>query len=505
MVSFFPVISACVQLWRSTVFWVVNPLFELCESLLTEGLQESDLLAILSFSNQIESESAQYFRQKESLKAHFKTPTVTSLQFKRGPVETGTGEHSSFSRITVRDLPQEILFHILSMDENPVALRNLILVNKLWYRLVVPLLYKSPKIYPNNTYQNIFSTQSVWNTITRPITSRFDSQGLPKNFPIKVYGGLIQSLNLTDGQELVTDATIKALACFCPNLKRINLSSCFNITDNSLVDILEACSHSLESINLNGCSKITDNGVALIGLKCSRVESVNLAGCHEITDSTIISISEGCRSLKQLRISDCSSVTHKSILTLVLNCPRLQWLDIARIGSMSDRCVRAIADTCRELEWINLARPSFFHALFPHSASNIALLPEEPDISDDTIHRLVTNCPRLQLLDISYVPSITNSSIESISEHASQLVCLTIIGCRQITAEALRSLAKLRKRAGRLGCITMGDSPNLSEENIEEITNEPEGLLSGWQKSAVDEGSLKEVLGGMSWDDVGSW
>ncbi|ORX71054.1 RNI-like protein [Basidiobolus meristosporus CBS 931.73] len=506
MVSLYPILSACTQLWNSTLFWVVNPLLNICEALLIGGLQESDFLAILNFANQLEPESTQRFRQKRLRKPHYKATLVsrTCLQFKESCSNVDNGSLPSHPQVSFRDLPSEILLHIFSMDESPIVLRNLMLVNKHTYQLVLPLLYKNPKIYYSNTHKSHFLTQSVWNTLTRPITSRFDSRGLPKNFPLERYGWLIQSINLTDGQELVTDATIKALACNCPNLKRINLSSCGNITDDSLTSLLETCSHTLESVNFNGCSRITDYGVSLIGLKCRKVESVNLAGCQEITDTTIHSISRGCRFLKQLRISDCNLVTSESIYALVQKCPQLQWLDIARIGTLNNTCVRAIADTCHELEWINLARPSFFQSLLPNPANN-AILVEESDISDDTIHRLVTNCTRLQLLDISYVSSITNLSIESISDHASQLVCLTIIGCRQITAEALRSLAKLRKRTGRLGCITMGDSPNLSEENIEEITNEPEGLLSGWQKSAVDEGSLKEVLGGMSWDDVGSW
>ncbi|CAG8743045.1 2103_t:CDS:1, partial [Cetraspora pellucida] len=117
---------------------------------------------------------------------------------------------------------------------------------------------------------------------------------------------------------------------------------------------------------------------------------------------------------------------------------------------------------------------------------------------------LARQCPNLQLLDLSYMNSITNLAIEAIANNSFSLICLTIIGCRLVTCDSLRYLAQLRRKSGHLGCITMGDAVGITEEDIESITNEPEGLLSGWQKSSVDENSLKEILEGVSWEDVGT-
>jgi len=150
----------------------------------------------------------------------------------------------------------------------------------------------------------------------------------------------------------------------------------------------------------------------------------------------------------------------------------------------------------------------FQSALSPPTSSDIYTLPppaedDTTSISNASIDLLARECAHLQLLDLSYVDSISNAAIEAIASNCTSLVCLTIIGCRQVTCESLEHLAKLRQRAGHLGCITMGDAAGITEDDIESITNEPEGLLSGWQKSSVDENSLKEILGGMSWDDVG--
>jgi len=122
---------------------------------------------------------------------------------------------------------------------------------------------------------------------------------------------------------------------------------------------------------------------------------------------------------------------------------------------------------------------------------------EDDGISDHAISALCELCPKLQLLDLSYIPTVTNAAIEALSESAQSLVCLTIIGCPGITSQSLVHLAKLRRSSGKLGCITMGDALGISERDIEEIMR---GTLSGWQKSLVDETNLGEILG-RSWDE----
>ncbi|KAG0288437.1 hypothetical protein BGZ96_007804 [Linnemannia gamsii] len=121
----------------------------------------------------------------------------------------------------------------------------------------------------------------------------------------------------------------------------------------------------------------------------------------------------------------------------------------------------------------------------------------EDSITDRALALLCESCPKLQLLDLSYISTISNSAMESLSETAKSLVCLTIIGCPGITSQSLLYLARLRNNSGKLGCITMGDALGISERDIEQIM---QGTLSGWQKSLVDETNLGEILG-RSWDE----
>ncbi|KAF9427760.1 hypothetical protein BGZ94_004206 [Podila epigama] len=315
----------------------------------------------------------------------------------------------------------------------------------------------------------------------------------------------------------------------------------------------------LVSLHMAGCDKITDRGLLTLAtghhdwnknmaLKeplesrageadiTLKLESLDMAGCFQISDRGLIPLIKACgRHLEHLRVSECDLVTARSVFALAEHCPHIKWLDLARSGPLTDNCLTSLAQRCLGLEWLNLARqhPSDIDAdidaeVDVHASGNMALQGSDtngygydddgygdygyddnntqdkntqrtrPDIiSDKAIALICELCPQLQLLDLSYIVSLTNNAIESLAQTAHALVCLTIIGCPNITSHSLVYLAKLRNTSGCLGCITMGDAQGISERDIEQIM---QGTLSGWQKSLVDETNLGEILG-RSWDE----
>ncbi|GBB87206.1 hypothetical protein RclHR1_13640010 [Rhizophagus clarus] len=447
-------------------------------------------------------------QRRKSMRINSIISSTTKLSTKRNSPGISIMNKSKYFMIktTIHHLPVELLLCIFEQLPNRKDFYNCLFVCKSWNYLVTPFLYKSPQICP-----------------------------LPQNFPIEKFGHYIKILDFSsssyDKVDKVTDVLIQTIAMACPRLRCINLNGCKHLSDSSLEVISKnSCSSSLLSINLSGCRKITDVGLKHLSKSCHYLTSLNVADCGKITDKGVIHIAKGCPGLRQIRLSDCPRVTEQSIEFLVQNCTKLCWLDIARIGRITDSSVRVIANSCKEnLERLNLARPSPLEVLYSSALASPSLLPityinddisfddddddhdvirsirSDTEITDASITLLTRQCPNLQLLDLSYMNSITNNSIESIANNSFSLVCLTIIGCRFVTCDSLRYLAQLRRKSGHLGCITMGDAAGITEKDIESITNEPEGLLSGWQKSSVDEDSLKEILGGVSWDDVGNW
>ncbi|CAG8590316.1 4472_t:CDS:2, partial [Acaulospora morrowiae] len=457
-------------------------------------------------------------RIRQSIKSHQSFPRVDNTV---NPVSITKPKSV---KTTIRHMPPEIMLCIFeSLPHKDI--HSCLFVCNLWKALLTPLLYRAPQIYHRFSFSATSPTDSP---VQDPMTAKDDvtssaaaksklalnaKSKLPLNFPIERYGPLIKILDLSE-IEVVTDATVQTIALTCPNLRRINLNRCTHISDAAL-DSLSAhrCATSLTSVSLGGCRKITDAGLKMLSKSCQGLTSLNIAECCKITDKGVQMIARGCPKLRQVRLSDCPRLGDHSIEALVMNCPRLCWLDVSRIGHITNSAVQLIANTCQEnLEWLNLARPSPWGVSYPSALANPSLHPatthvrrhDNDEISDVSIAMLARQCPNLQLLDLSYLNAITNNAINVISNHSFSLVCLTIIGCRLVTCDSLRYLAQLRRKSGHLGCITMGDAAGITEEDIESITNEPEGLLSGWQKSSVDENSLKEIIGGASWEDTGA-
>ncbi|KAF9357552.1 hypothetical protein BGX34_009310 [Mortierella sp. NVP85] len=349
-------------------------------------------------------------------------------------------------------------------------------------------------------------------------------------------------------RDFVTDRTLKTILEHCPNLRRLTISECRGITDRGMQFLREApcvARGTLVSLHMAACYQITDQGLLNLvsahhfsqkvdgttttttaALGVPRFESLDLAGCFQISDRGLIPLLEQCGArLLQLRVSDCEKVTSDSVMALTRHCPSIQWLDLARSGTLTGECLIQLSEQCPNLEWLNLARQNPNEPSSGASSSENQEQEEEEEeeeedegedevtsevtnegedigeqqdpISDRAIARLCESCPRLQLLDLSYITTITNTAIESLSESATSLVCLTIIGCSGITTLSLTYLAKLRNKSSRLGCITMGDALGISEKDIEKIM---EDTLSGWQKSFVDETNMGDILG-RSWDE----
>ncbi|KAI9236729.1 MAG: hypothetical protein BYD32DRAFT_418035 [Podila humilis] len=345
----------------------------------------------------------------------------------------------------------------------------------------------------------------------------------------------VEQPRLQSRRDYVTDRTLATILQCCPGLCRLLVSECAGITDRGLEMIRNSeCvrRRTLVSLHMAGCFKITDKGLLILATGrnwddsddanlevCDttdtvlRLESLDFAGCFQISDRGLVPLLKACGNrLEQLRVSDCDMVTSRSVMVLAQWCPQTKWLDLARSGPLTGPCLSLLAQRCLGLEWLNLARshPSEWdeEALPQGGALSEADIDldgaedetdegEEDAISDNCIALICESCPRLQLLDLSYIPTLTNEAIEAMSYTANALVCLTIIGCPGITSLSLVYLAKLRNTSGRLGCITMGDALGISEKDIEQIM---QGTLSGWQKSLLDETSLGDILG-RSWDE----
>ncbi|KAF9123725.1 hypothetical protein BGW39_008730 [Mortierella sp. 14UC] len=294
----------------------------------------------------------------------------------------------------------------------------------------------------------------------------------------------------------------------------------------------------LESLDFAGCYQISDKGLIPLLNQCgSRLLQLRVSDCDRITAASVNGLATHCPNIQWLDLCRTGILTEECLILLAERCTDLEWLNLARVSPQlevetssssssagldsagdnsdeNDTNGNAGAENEQDEEDVEqgeveaddekaLMTSTSAQLLIQGSNTNTndsndeELTLEQDSITDRALALLCESCPKLQLLDLSYIPTISNSAMESLSESAKSLVCLTIIGCPGITSQSLLYLARLRNNSGKLGCITMGDALGISEGDIEAIM---QGTLSGWQKSLVDETNLGEILG-RSWDE----
>ncbi|CAG8577894.1 816_t:CDS:2, partial [Scutellospora calospora] len=344
-------------------------------------------------------------------------------------------------KITILHMPPEIMLCIFDFLPSRKDFYSCLFVCKVWYLMVTPFLYKSPQIYHR------FSSMDVIVDLNEITSTHLSSTKFKSSLSSKT--------------RLPLNFPLEKYGSF---IKILDLSIGYGydyISDSTIQAIAHSCPN-LRVINLNNCIHISDISLESISKnQCSStLISISLCGCRKITDLGIKMLSKSCQNLNSLNLADCGKITDKSIIMIAKGCSKLRQIRLS----------------------------------------------DCPRITEKSIEALILNCPRLCWLDIARIGRITDYTIRLIANTCKDNIEWLNLA-RPSPLEAVYSSAlatQLRRKSGHLGCITMGDAVGITEEDIESITNEPEGLLSGWQKSSVDENSLKEILEGVSWEDVGT-
>ncbi|KAF9990712.1 Transcription factor COE1 [Mortierella antarctica] len=117
------------------------------------------------------------------------------------------------------------------------------------------------------------------------------------------------SLNLsrTSG---VTDTAIALIVDKCQYLETINLSYCRQLTDLGLFSVAKFCRRNLRVLHLTGNLKMTNASLLAVAKHCPQIEKLYLGECSQITDSAVEWIARSCSStsLRELELHRCDKV-----------------------------------------------------------------------------------------------------------------------------------------------------------------------------------------------------
>ncbi|XP_015872002.2 uncharacterized protein LOC107409080 [Ziziphus jujuba] len=154
----------------------------------------------------------------------------------------------------------------------------------------------------------------------------------------------VKSLNLARNSSLDND-TISMFASSCPNLKFLDLSCCFNITEEGISEVLKRCSE-IRYLRIEHCSGIKtlvidyelsslevlcawesgidDDGLAMIGNRCCRLLQLDLTGCSNVTVKGVKEVVQNCRVLREINLKWCNNVDVDIIAWMVFSRPSLK-------------------------------------------------------------------------------------------------------------------------------------------------------------------------------------
>ncbi|KAI3665687.1 hypothetical protein L6452_44317 [Arctium lappa] len=234
---------------------------------------------------------------------------------------------------------------------------------------------------------------------------------------------------------------------------------------------------------------INDEGLILISLRCPNLTRLKLRGCREITDVGMAGLAKNCKSLKKFSCGSCMFGA-RGINALLDSCSSLEELSVKRLRGINDAAAESIgagaaASSLKTICLKELYNGQFFGPLISGAKKlkTLKLLRclgdwdrllemivnsenclvevhlERLQVSDVGLSSL-SNCSKLETLHIVKTPECTNTGLIAVAENCKYLRKLHIDGWRtnRIGNEGLIAIAKHSANLQEL--VLIGINPN---------------------------------------------
>ncbi|XP_040199413.1 dynein regulatory complex subunit 6 [Rana temporaria] len=255
-------------------------------------------------------------------------------------------------------------------------------------------------------------------------------------FKVLAHGKKLVKIRI-EGNNRITDASIKAISRSCPSLNHIYLADCQKITDISLKAISSL--KNVTVLNLADCIRVSDTGVrqVLEGPSGIKIKELNLTNCLRVSDLSLLRIAQKCHNLNFLSLRYCENVTDSGI-ELIGNMSSLISIDLSGT-SLTDQGLTALAvqSKIKELS-----------------------ISECLGISDIGIQKFCHQSKDLELLDISHCLQVTNNTVKTVAFCCKMLTSINVAGCPKITDISIQYLSggcRYLHIVDISGCIHLSD------------------------------------------------
>ena len=218
-----------------------------------------------------------------------------------------------------------------------------------------------------------------------------------------------------------TDAAVRAILRYCPNIQILSLEGWKHVTDMSM-RYLSKLSH-LKELNIASCTELTSTGIQFLLKANNNIEVLYFykelvhypSKC--IDTALFTCIGTHCPSLTTLHLAvpTESDVTSASLTAMIRGCPLLQDLNIHGFKH-ANSLLPTLASFCPSLKHLSTA-------WLPIAEGDLALLTQ--------------GCPLLQTLQLTGSVGVTDIGLIGMAPYAHNLQKLSLTGSKIITDTGL--------------------------------------------------------------------
>ena len=216
----------------------------------------------------------------------------------------------------------------------------------------------------------------------------------------------------------ISNASLKTIAGGLRRLRRLNLRSCWQVSDAGVLPLASASpAPPLEDLNLQDCQKVSDLALRHIAQGLP-VAALNLSFCANISDSGMKSLSR-MSSLRTLNLRSCDNISDIGVGYLAEGCVGLQSLDLSFCDRVTDRAMTHIASGLFNLRQLSLVAAK---------------------VTDEGVAKICKTLVDLHVLNIGQCGLVTDASLLHIAARLHQLHSLDLYGCNEVTEAGVSSL-----------------------------------------------------------------
>jgi len=283
----------------------------------------------------------------------------------------------------------------------------------------------------------------------------------------KTHGHKLETLSLEWLDATFDDDIVQIMITHCPNLTRLKLKYCRQITAASLVTLAQLKKLNHLSLQLSATVEV-DLLIPLITTLGPKLSTLSLESCTEADDTLLDAIRTTCGKLNKLRLTDIDCVSDAAFVSLFSNgsiIPALSYIDFTKARDIDNNNPDGPADNpmglcsegfkammahsglkLRELHipsCRHISQAAFIDVFSPNKPAPVVeeAAPEDDDdeeMADTTTAptlaaiALPDHYPNLETLNLSFCSTVEASTIRAIFKTCTSLQKLIAFGCFKI-------------------------------------------------------------------------